>query len=394
MKYKFRDHYSHCFELKLTEQPITATDRLSPFMLFVSFLFGSVFFVLGAYLINITKITEQTDFEKIISKSAIYTHHFISPEIFGAGIIGLGLGITLVCLFYMCRYKNITIKDNNVTVNDHPFIGRPHSFSAPLNEYKGVRLRLEFCQYGLFNQNKFIIELYHTDEKKLVPLYISTNQKDIRTIWKKYALHFNLPPIQISDKGMISYAMRDLERSYAEVVKDWHLPTNFLVEKTHSRDFVCKKKNDKKILKTRHVIYDLYSTINIAVIGCFGFLLAYALCNHDVLMRVLSVGSVLAFYVFLLTCILYAYFTLIVRDIVLISDKKLIIFKKILGFTFPQGSVGFEQLKGLDIFFTPTTGRYCLNIITEQKIIKIFSKLSPDDLRWIKCFVVSEICQE
>jgi len=394
MKNSFRDHYGHNFELNLGKMKITATNRLSRGLLFFFFIFGLMFFILGTYLLNLSKITGQTDFEKVISKSALNAHFFVSPDVFGTGMIVLGVAIVLVCIFFIGRYKTITIENGVVSVSDHPFIGKPHSFSVPLRSYTGVRLRLKFCQYDLLSRNKFIIELYNSDQNKLVPLYITTSAKNIRSIWKKYALYFNLPPIHISDKGMVSQAMRDLERPYAEVVKDWHLPKNFLVDKTHSTDFICKKKQDKKMIKMHHAIYDLYSTLNIAVMVVFIPLMLYALCSYKALVQVLPVGLILAFYVFLLTCIVYAFLSLIKRDIVLISDKKLVIFRKILGMTFHDASVDFSTLKGLDIFFTPTTGRYCLNVVTDQKVIKIFNKLSPDDLRWIKCFIISEIIQQ
>ena len=394
MNYKFRDHYSHHFELPLNKASIHLTDRLSPLVLFFSFLFGVMFLMLGSCFLNIKQTTEQTDFENTIMQSAIKAHTFISPEVFGIGLMFLGLAIALVCIFYLCRYKIIIIENGNITVTDHPFIGRAHSFSAPLSDYIGVRLRLKFCQYGLLSQNKFIVELYQNDSNKLVPLYISTSPKNIRSIWKKFALHFNLPPIYISDKGMVSQSMKDLERPYTDVVKDWHLSKNFLVDKTHSADFICKKKGDKQMLKMSHVIYDLYSTLNIAVIAAFTCLLIYALSSHNTLVQILPLGIIIAFYVFLLTSVIYAFLTLVVRDILLISDQKLIMFKKILGFTYPYAVVNFADLRGLDIFFTPTTGRYCLNIITNTKIIKMFNKLSPDDIRWIKCFIISEIIQD
>lgn len=393
MKNKFRDHYGHSFKLNTNKVRISATDRLSRFLLLIALIFGAMFSVLGAYLSNITKITGHTDLEDILSKSNIKAHMFVSPQVFGTGLIILGLAIVLASVFFMLRYKTVIIENDVVTVKDHPFIGRNNSFSEPLSHYTGVRLRLKFCQYDLFSRNKFIIELYHPNANKLVPLYISTSAKNIRKIWREYALYFNLPPIHISDKGMVSQAMRDLERPYMDVVKDWHLPKNFLVDKTHSPDFICKKKGDKRMLKMSRIIYDLYSTINIIVIALFSLLLVYALYSYKALVQIFPLGLICAFYAFLVISVIYAYLTLIKRDIVLINDKKLIIFRKFLGLNFQDSIIDFAALKGLDIFYTPTTDRYCLNIVTDKEIVKIFNKLSPDDLRWIKCFIISEIIQ-
>ena len=43
----------------------------------------------------------------------------------------------------------------------------------------GVRLRVLFVQSGLFNRSRYIIDLYHKDSNKIVPLYISMKNKEI-----------------------------------------------------------------------------------------------------------------------------------------------------------------------------------------------------------------------
>lgn len=394
MKQTFREHYGHNFSLDINKLNPKATDCASRISLFFVLCYGLIFALLGAYFANMSLINESADFEKIISKSAFKAHPFISPHHFGIGLIVLGILMILASFFYFVRRKQIIIENDIVTVIDHPVFGKAHSFSENIKNYTGVRLRLKLCQYDLFSRNKFIVELYHKDCSKIIPLYISTKPKNIRSIWKKYALFFNLPPIRISDRGMVSQSMKDLSRPYAEVVKDWHLPQNFLADKTHSLQLVCKKKNNQKIIKTRGVIFDLYSTLNIAVIVVLGALLAYALYSYNIMTLFISPVVVTLFDACLLTCIIYAFTTLFRRDLILISRQQIFVFRKVFNFTFKDTVVPFSALKGLDIFFTPTTGRYCLHMITDRNITKIFNKLSPDDLRWIKCCLIAEIIDE
>ena len=394
MTSQFREHYSHNFRIDFNKIQVKATDCMSRLTLFFVFIYGLLFALLGSYLLNLTTASGSADFEALLSKSAFQARRIIPSDVFGISLIVLGIGIMVVCLFFAFRYKTIMIDNGVVTVKDHPIIGKPHSFTEEIRNYSGVRLRLKFCQYGLRSKNKFIIELYHKDSQKIIPLYISIHPKHVRALWKKYAMHFNLPPIHISDRGMVSKSMKDLNRSYPEVVKDWHLPKNFLVNKTHSADFICQKKDNKQLIQTRRVILDLYSTLNIAVILIFGALLAYTCYSHTIIIRFVWPALVIFFEIALLTGIVYAFLTLITRDILFLTDQTIVVFRKILKFNFRDSVIPISALKGLDIFFTPTTGRYCLALITDKKIVRVFNKLSPDDLRWIKCSIISEIIEE
>ena len=393
MKNKFREHYGQNFCLDIDQLPTQATDRVSRLVLFFSFVFGLMFCTLGSYLLDIRSLNGVTDFEQTISKSNIKIHSFISTEAFGILLLILGACMVIVSFFYLLRFKKVFFDGETVTVKDFPFFGKSHSFSESLSEFSGVRLRLKFCQYGLFSRNKCIIELYHKDTSKIVPLYISRNPKAIRTIWKNYALKLNLPPIHISEKGMVSHSVRNMDRCYADVVKKWNLPQNFLVHKQHSQDFVCKQKQGKKMIKTSHVIFDVYSTLNLTAIFLFTALLGYALFNHNIIVQHLSLNVTLVLYALFLTIIFYAYITLVVRDILIINNQKIVIFRKILGFAYQDASVAIPSLRGIDIIFTPTTGRYSLNIVTDKTTINLFSKLSPEDLRWIRGFLICEIME-
>ncbi len=390
---KFREHYSYRFWLKTDKLPVTAKDRFSYRILFLAFLFGLIFLFVGGYLINAVKLSGTTDFEQTISKTKLALHTFISTEIFSYILAFLGAGILLVTIFLLFRSKKISFDGITFVVHDHPIFGKSHSFSEKLSNYSGVRLRLKFCQYGIINKNKFIIELYHKDHEKIIPLYISTNKKGVRALWRSYALKFALPPIHISEKGMVSHNAHDMGRSYAEVVKGWNLPPNFMVNKNHSQNFVCKKKLGKKLIKAQRMIIDLYASLNVLVISLFSALLCYAVISQNVILNYVSLKYLLMFYAVLLTLIAYAYLSLISRDILIISDRKIAVFRKILFVSIKEEVIAFEQIKGIDIVYTPTTDRYALNIVTDKHALVVFNKFSPDDLRWIRGFLISEIIE-
>ena len=57
----------------------------------------------------------------------------------------------------------------------------------------------------------------------------------------------------------------------------------------------------------------------------------------------------------------------------------------------PQNKAGFALIKAVEITYTPTTGRYSLTIISEDQVATVFSKLSVEDLRYIRGYLLYEI---
>ncbi len=393
MKHSFREHYGQKFYLNTDTVPAKSTNRFSPLILFFGFIFGVLFFVCGFYLLTSGTLSGTTDLDTIASGSMIKPYTLVSTETFGMILLILGAGLILASTFFDLRFKVISFDGINISVQDFPFLGHAHTFEEKLANYKGVRLRLKFCQYGIFTKNKFIIELYHEDPSKIVPLYISTSPKKVRNLWRKYAVEFCLPPIHISDKGMVSHSVQDMEKSYVDVVKSWHLPPNFLSNKTHSQDFIVKQKKDKKMIKMRHPIYDFYSNLNVAVIVLMGALFCYAAYNHNILMVYLPTYLILAFYTVLIVLVIFAYINLTMRDILLIHNGKIIVFRKILGISYQDNIIPYTKLKGIDISYTPTTDRYAINLLTNKNVVVVFNKLHVDDLRWIRGFLAGEITQ-
>ena len=187
MTLNVNDHYSYNFALKINDTPSRAVDRFSHTLTIVAFVFGFMLFALGIYHFTNSNLSGVADIENQLPKTSIKVHSFISPSVFNFIITSIGMFVMFACFVLFVRYNKIFFDGNYVKVKKRPFLAPIQSFDEPLYNYSGVRLRVKFYQFGILNLNKYIIELYHKDENKIIPLYISLSKKNIRQIWKEYA---------------------------------------------------------------------------------------------------------------------------------------------------------------------------------------------------------------
>ncbi len=391
MEAHFREHYSQNFYFDYKKTPLKLTDRTSVPVLLAGFIFGLLFTVLGYYLLNQINLTGSVDFDQKLTQTTIYAPKLIPTDIFALMMLIVGCGILLASLFFALRRKTISFDGTTLTVTDHPVLGKAHSFVENIHEYTGVRLRVKLSQFGIFNCNKFILELYHKDPQKIIPLYISRSVKNLRTLWKAYAVKFELMPIHITERGMVSHRISDLDADFQEVIKKWNLPKNFITENEHSDLLVFKRRQNTKMIKLKRFIFDAYSILNIITVLIIGTLLTYAIYNNAVLVANVPLFLLLFLYILALSLIFYAFLTLFIKDILFIYNKRLIIFKKVFGVSCRQIVIPFTLIKAVDITYTPTTGRYSLTIIAEDQTATVFSKLSVEDLRYIRGYLLYEI---
>ena len=94
--------------------------------------------------------------------------------------------------------------------------GENELFREFLRNYEGVRLRMEFFQFGILNKNKYIVELVHRDPEKTIPLYISTDGTGIYQIWYYYAKRLNMPTVIDTDEGTVKREVPELDKSLKE----------------------------------------------------------------------------------------------------------------------------------------------------------------------------------
>lgn len=386
------DHYSRRFFINIHKRPAKATDRVSRLLLLASFVLGLMLCLLGSYHFMTCYACESTDIEKNLIKSKIVLPDFVLPDLFNFIIILVGIGIMLTSFVYFFRRKVIEFNGSNIAVRHHFLFKKTYCFEEPLYNYEGVRLRLKFSQYGLMNKNKYIIELYHKDPNKIVPLYIATTPRKLRERWKNFAQELHMPGITLTEKGMLSRNHKDLDRSYAKVIENWHLPPDFLIRKTKP-DYISFKyrHSGEKMIKIQKTFLDAYMVLSALTILISGCLFVYALTNHALLEMHLPTWSILGGYALLLTISMYCFLFLVSKDILLITHQQILIFRKILFFRIRDGIIDLSDIKGVDISYIPTADSYYLSVISDKNAHIIGRRLPPQDLRWIRALIINEI---
>ena len=132
-------------------------------------------------------------------------------------ILGLSLFITNALLFI--RYNKYIIKNNSVIIVKRPIFREKIILQESLDKYQGVRFRIEFMESGFMTQNRYIVELYHQNPEKIIPLYITKSAKTVRSKWKEYAKKFKLPAMINTDGGLEKIELKYLNKSLSERVK-------------------------------------------------------------------------------------------------------------------------------------------------------------------------------
>lgn len=386
------DHNSYRFALDIKRLPAKATDRFSRLILILALLFGFLLCLLGLYNFSSSALGGIAEIEQNLPQTKIAIHSFISQDVFSLLIFVVGLGVIVSALYFMGQSKTIFFDGSYFVVHNNSILAPSYEFTEPLYNYIGVRLRIKFYQFGILNKNKFIIELYHKDPSKIVPLYITTNPNNVREIWKTYAQALRMPGITISEKGMVSRNFKDLSRSYREVVNEWHLPKDFLY-KLEKPSYISLKsrQSGEKMIKVHKLFLDAYSYLSAAAAVIAGALLVYAGINYNVISEHMAHGAVIVFYALLLSIVIYSFLNLAAKDIIIITRDKIFVFRKILFLRIRDGIMDIKNIKGIDINYTPTLDRYGLSIISDKQTLIVGSRLPVEDLRWIRAVLINEI---
>ena len=388
----FSDHYSYNFKLKIGDTPTKATDRFSKPILLVSFVLGLLLFFLGVYLFTNSDLSGVADIEKQLPKTNTPIRPLVSPAFFRSLIVFVGCLVMGMSYVMFVRYNKIMFDGNYIRVKRRPAIGTVETFEEPLYNYAGVRLRVKFYQFGILNLNKYIVELYHKDESKIVPLYISLKKKNVRQIWKNYAQELHMPGITISERGMVSRNFQDLSRPYEDVVAKWHLPENFIFDLEKPKYILFKsRKTGEKMIKIGKIFVDAFSILSAVLLALLGIGIACVMCYHGFLTQYVPNNVLLVIYAGVLAVIMYFAINLVTKDIVLIAGDKIIVFRKMLFLKIRDSIIHVKNIKGIDIAYTPTTDRYYLSIVSDETIVNIGNKLPAEDLRWIRAVLISEI---
>ena len=343
-------------------------DRVSLWFVFLGFCAGSLLISLGLY--------DWLSGEKIGETESI-----LNIYLFDIILIIIGLGIAVKSIVSCFDYSKLYFDAKTITSVSANGWHNKQTFKEKINNYTAVRFRIEFFAFGFLNRNRYVIELYHKNPSKIVPLYISTSDKNIRNIWKEYAKKFNLPALIETDKGPVVKQIEDFGKSVKEMAQTQKIST------THSDNIpsslIVKNKDRKTIIKIRNRLWDAYTIMALifTAIPTTFCAIAFVLAPN---WEIAIIG------IFLLVII---FFILMSREKLVLKKYKIVNVHKFMGLSRKKSEIEKNNIEDIDVTLNPASGRHYITIISNNKTIIFGKKLPLDDLHWLKNYLLFDLCK-
>ena len=373
------DHFSNKFKLDISKLPTHKTDRAPLEKAVLGIFFGLLMLFLGIFELITFIRTEET-----IGKS------FLLLDFFALIIIAIAIGLIVNSILSITRYKKFYFDGKDFKILYRPSIGIKHKINESLDSYIGVRLRVLFTQDGLFNKNRYIIDLFHQDASKIVPLYISTNGKNIRKIWENYAREFKLPAISVSERGVIKRDYEDLNKSVKELAKEDKLP--FIASGKFPAPSSLKIEETTKAtsIEPIGIYWDTFSTLFLFIAVVFVFLL---LAGGIYLTFTGTTLPVKYWIIGLLFLLLSAYLStkLFSSYRINLSDDSITVYYLTGNIITKETQINTNMIENVELNYNTTIDRYDLTIISDDKIISFGSRLPANDLIWLRDFITRKL---
>ncbi len=386
------NHFSYKFRLNTDKIPAVQTDKFSTHLILWGIIGGLLFVALGsyeiiAYLFNFSD--ESYDFKlppEMTLKQLIAIRYS-----FDVLILSLGVIILTVAICAIRRRKTVFFDGENVRVTHKTILGKTIVEEESLYNYSGVLLTVEYYQIGLITRNRYIIELYHTDRNKRVPLYISTSGKDINEIWYHYADTLKMPALFLSDHGLVSKHYDELNKTLQEMARHWHSDALYRKEENVPKSVKYRTRNGRTVFKERRAFFDVYGILMFLLTIALGTVFVWSIMHYDLLK---SLVGIIGFAAVVSICGCFACGFLIglfAKDVLIITDNNVVLGHNFAILRADLEALPKDEIESVDIGHNPISGRYYLSIIAHHGNI-IFGKNMPiEDLRWIRGCLIREI---
>lgn len=392
MTYIAPNHYSYNFKFDIEKLPAMQKDKIPSRLSVLGIIFGLFFVALGGLeLANyfLGWIEQSYDFSlpnQMSVKDMLYKRLGFDALVLLMGLFMIGLAI-----MSLLRYKKIFFDGENIKIVYRQLNGKKYEETEALYNYLGVLLKVEYYQLGLINRNRYIIELYHKDTNKRVPLYISTNDKDLREIWEYYAAKLKMPALFMTDHGLISRNHNELTKTLRDMSKKWKLNSLYHNDEDMPSSVKYSIKNNKVVVKEKRLFFDVYSILSFLGIIILGSLLVYAIWNYKLILQYINVWSLAGGITLCLAIILFSVLVIFSKDVLIITQNDIILGHNIGFIRIDAEFLPKNKIEAVDIGHNPTTNRYYLSVITHDRNM-IFGKNMPiDDLRWVRGFIIREV---
>lgn len=385
MEFVAPDHYSYKFKFDIEKLPAVYTDKI-PYKLLICGMFsGFLFIALGLFeLVSYFMDISNEDYDFSINSQMSASELFWFRYSFDGFILLFGLIIVGLSTVAMMRSKIIFFDGDNVRITHKPLFGDEKVETEALYNYLGVLLKVEYYQFGLINRNRYIIELYHKEKNKRVPLYISTSGQDVRKIWEYYAEKLRMPALFMTDHGLVSRHHNELDKTLKDMSKRWKLDVIYNEEDNAPVSVKYRVKDDRVILKERRLFFDAYTFLCLFAVSALTFVTLYAVVNYQVVIQYMGFGWLAAAICICTAVILFSVVSIFCKDVLIITKHDVVLGHNL---SFLRMDIEFmpkDEIESIDIGHNPITDRYYLSLISHNKSM-IFGKNMPvNDLRWIR----------
>lgn len=373
------DHFSSNLRFNFKKLPAIVTDRTSVVWGISGWFLGLLMLWLGLF--------ELMSFFKAEKDSS---QSLVMVEIFAFVVILIALGLIICSVFSFIRYKKFYFDGKEFQMIYRPAIGVKHQFREPLENYLGVRLRVLFTQSGLFNKNRYVIDLYHQDNNKIVPLYISTNNKNVRKIWENYANILKLPALSVGERGLVQRDCEDLDKSIKELAHAGKLPFINDGKLPAPSCFNITENRNQTIISPKGFYWDAFSSLCLFIsIAAIFILLA-----GGVYLTIIGMKFPFHYWLFggiLLLLSLYFALRLFVSYRLIIKSDCVSLSEHVIGLQLKKKKISTNLIESIELSYNPTLGRYSISIISDDDVIALGSRESVSDLIWLKDFVLRKL---
>jgi hypothetical protein len=296
-----------------------------------------------------------------------------------------GTGLFLFGLSQFFRKKTTTIATDDVRVESHSLFGRKQ-WTERLSRYEGVLSRSEYHSGGKNSPSYtlYIVELHHTDPKKIIRLYASRSDDGFRRIWEDYCRKLDMNAVEKDGDELIRRNVEDLDKSVKELVSEGKLDIEFDPSKPPPKGLRLQVKEDiLEITITRKgfsVIGMLIAFLIPAIFVYCGFFI------HDCPILFGIVG--LFFGIVILSALIWS---LITRPQIRLSREQI----HVLRLT-PWGETQGRTLRTAEIEMVKTgrkqgQGMKAVLLTTDAGEESVGDGLPPDALDWLKNCIMTVI---
>lgn len=392
MTYTAPDHYSYKFKFDIEKLPTSQKDRIPCRLAIWGILFGLVFIALGlfdaiAYFFEPDDANYNFNLPDQANTANIGTLRYI----FDSFVLIFGVLITSLSTMAMLRYKKIFFDGDTIKIVHKPLFGDKQVEVENLYNYLGVLFKVEYYQFGLINRNRYIIELYHADKNKRIPLYISTSGRNIRKIWEYYAAKLKMPALFMTDHGLVSRHHAELNKTLKEMAKKWQLKAIYETEDTIPDSVKCRVKKNKVIVKEKYLFFDAYSMLACLGILGLGALIGLSAYFHNFVISYIGVWWLSGLLFLCFAALAFTILSLFSKDVLIVTPSDIILGHNILFLRVDAEFLPKDKIEAVDVGHNPITDRYYLSVVSHDRSMVFGKNMPVEDLRWVRGYMIREI---